>query len=406
MKTSLASLVLTTASLSAVVNAQFRQKTSCPNNGEALEFRFFTDAQSFLENGWHLQCEYEDGTIETVWDVQPGSLKYTASTQVIRESTCVEPTTSCWLTIYDLEGDGLLAVHPKNGFAGWFALLHGARTVAVYSNEPTPAFEELQYCVGPKCELTPQEISGGNGCEEAYLYLQTDGMPQDTSYELVCNGETLWKRSGFSQPGAFVEEETCIANDLCCTFTVNDADTRGMTTPTDNGMTGFIYLEWNYEGLLEHDGVTGEEFDTKSVEFGHGCRQPWQDEVEFPVEDVNDPASYGDHGAVFGRPISDDLFGTVATSRGLSDNVKIILFTLAGLILSCCLVVLLFYRRALMRDDREHIKDDPTIVGSPTQDNDPSFKGEPLSGKDEHAEPDVLYGDDFDSDDDIVAGEI
>lgn len=412
MKSFFTSTVLAAASLSSIatVHAQFRQKQTCPNNGETLEFRFFTDAQSFLENGWHLQCEYQDGSVETVWDVPPGTLKYTATTQVIRESTCVEPTTSCWLTIEDLGGDGLLAVYPDDGFAGWFALIHGSRTVAVYSNEPTPAFEELHYCVGPKCKMTSPEIADSQ-CEKAYLYLQTDGKPQDTSYELTCNGETLWKRSGFSVPGDFVEEETCIANDLCCTFTIHDEDTNGMTTPTDRGFKGFAYLEWNFDGLLEYDGISGEEFDSKTVEFGHGCREPWQDEIDFPVEDVNDPVTYGDHGAVLGGPINDEIFSPITTrSRGLSDVAKIVLFTVAGLILFCCLVVLLFYRRVLTRDDREHIKDDPTVVASPTRDDDdnnygedPSVKREPLSAKDEHAGPATYFGDDrfiYDDDED------
>jgi hypothetical protein len=359
MKILVASILMTTSL--AVTRAQEVQP--CPNNGDVLEFRFFTDAQSFLENGWQLQCEYQNGTMETIWDVPPGSLPYSTTTQVILDTICVEPTTSCWLTIIDLEGDGLLAQHPKDGFSGWFALLYGATTVALYSDETSSAFSELQYCVGPKCQSTSNK---GSTCVEAYLYMQTDGRPQDTSYELECNGEILWQGSGLSQPEASVEEEMCIFNDMCCTFTLNDADRHGMTTPTDNGLTGFAYLEWNHEGLLEYDGVTGEEFDSKSVVFGHGCRDSLDNTTEVPVKVVNDTTTYGGNGTVYDRPLNNDVstrFG------GLSDTAMIVLFTMAGLIIFFCLVVLLLYRHALVRDNRNFIKDESTVEGSVTEDD-------------------------------------
>jgi hypothetical protein len=344
----------------------------CPNDEEALEFRFFTDAQSFLENGWQLQCEFQDGTVEIIWDVLPGSLPYTYSTEVIRDSVCVAPTTSCWLTVIDLEGDGLLAQHFKDGFTGWFALLYGSRTVALYSDEPTPAFSELHYCVGPKCQLTPNR---GEKCVETYLYMQMDGRPQDTRYELKCNGQTQWKRSGLSQPGEVVEEEACILNDMCCTFALHDAAHNGMTTPTDNGYTGFAYLEWNYEGLLEYDGVTGEVFETKSVVFGHGCRESWHDDAtDIPRHHINETATFSDHGSVDGRPLKNDI-STTRYYGGLSDTTKIVLFTLAGLLIFFCLVVVLFYRHVLlMRANTKSIHDEPTIVGSVTVDES-SFQG-------------------------------
>jgi hypothetical protein len=397
MKTSPASLLLV-ISLFSNAAAQFRSNKDCPANEEALEFRFFTDAQSFLENGWNLSCDYADGTSETVWDVPPGTLKYTATTQVIRESTCVAPTTSCWLTIIDLEGDGLLSEHKSNGFAGWFALLHGARTVAVYSNEPSPAFDQLQYCVGPKCDQQPQEVTGASECETVHLALQLDARPQDTSYTLHCDGKTVWMKQWFTEPGAYVEEEACVASTSCCSFTIKDADTQGLTA-AHNDQPGFVYLEWNFEGLLEYDGVEGAEFDTHTVEFGHGCGsngEAWQDEVDFPVEDVNDSASYAEYGPVYGRPIGEDeldLFNDQQTTRGLSDITKIILFSLAGLILLCCLVVGLFYRRAVQQADHaEKIKDVPLKAGNTEDDDFNSSKRSGLASKDAHAKPEVPLG--------------
>ncbi|KAG7343771.1 hypothetical protein IV203_021779 [Nitzschia inconspicua] len=393
MKASLqATFLLSIAFLASSVTAQSQ---SCSNDGEeVLEFRFFTDAQSYIDNGWNLECEYDDGSsTETIWSVQPGTLRQSDSTEVIREATCVEPTTTCWLTIVDLKGDGLLAEYPTDGFTGWFTLVYGATTVAVYSNEPTPEFEELQYCVGPKCNMIPQEVSAGvdtknSNCEEelAYLYLQTDGKPQDTSYHLECNGETLWKRDGLGDAGAYIEEETCITKDMCCTFTINDGDTNGMTTPTDIGAAGYVFLEWNFEVLLEYDGITGEEFDTKTVEFGYGCgdEQPYFEGTIFPAEDVAEAESYGEY----------DIFGAAAAARnrGLSDTAKVVLLIVTLLTLFCCIAVLLCYRRALLRDELERspaAKDDHTVVSNPTSDDD---KTTPQSNK--HV---VTFGDDISS---------
>ncbi|KAL3898998.1 MAG: hypothetical protein SGARI_006554 [Bacillariaceae sp.] len=333
------------------------------------------------------------------------SHRFTATTQVIRESTCIAPTTSCWLTIVDLEGDGLLAEHSSNGFAGWFALIHGAETVAVYSNEPSAEFETLQYCIGPACDEPPQQVdgslnsSGGGECETVFLSLQLDARPQDTSYTLHCDGKTVWMKQWFTEPGGYIEDEHCVAPTSCCTFMIKDGVTQGLTT-AHQGQPGFVYLEWNYEGLMEYDGVAGEEFDFESVQFGHGCREPWQDEVDFPVEDVNDSANYGGHGPVYGRPVDEiELFDEQVVTKGISDTAKIILFVLAGLTLCCCLVVAFFYRRALVHD-REHdeLKDVP--AGS-------TAGKVGLASKDAHAEPDIPHGatmdDDSDADSDSPA---
>jgi hypothetical protein len=121
-----------------------------------------------------------------------------------------------------------------------------------------------------------------------------------------------------------------------------------MTSPVGSNH-GFVYLEWNFEGLMEYDGVTGEEFDTKSVEFGFGCDNAWQKDVTFPADDEEGAyANGGDGGEVYGPAgVPYDLYSQKNT--GPSDGAKVALFTVAGLSLFCALACCLLYRHALLR---------------------------------------------------------
>jgi len=258
----------------------------CKNEGEQpLEFRFFTDHNSWNDNGWTLECDYEDESKAMLWSVPIGSLKYEARTQVIREAACIPDTATCTFHIFDAMGDGLQSIN-ENGedeeyFSGWFALLHGATTVGTYQNVAEPSFSELTYCIGPNCDQQPQEMqSNDENCQDVvYLALQLDANPQDTTYQLVCNdgADIIWDGKDFTTPGAYVEEETCLPKDSCCEFVVTDNDTNGLTSEVDTTnlaagtrSTGFIYLEWNYEPVMEYDGATGEEFDVLTAQFACG----------------------------------------------------------------------------------------------------------------------------------------
>jgi hypothetical protein len=271
-------LLLSSTSVSAIED--------CKNEGEQpLEFRFFTDNNSWNDNGWTLECDYEDESKAMLWSVPIGSLNYEARTQVIREAACVPDTATCTFHIFDASGDGLQSSSPNGeddeSFSGWFALLHGATTVGTYQNVAEPSFSELTYCIGPNCDQKPQEIqSNDENCQDVvYLALQLDGRPQDTSYQLVCNNgaDIIWDGKDFTTPGAYVEEETCLPKDSCCEFVVTDNDTNGLTSEVDTTNlaagtrpNGFIYLEWNYQPVMEYDGATGEEFDVLTAHFACG----------------------------------------------------------------------------------------------------------------------------------------
>ncbi|VEU34436.1 unnamed protein product [Pseudo-nitzschia multistriata] len=256
----------------------------CQNeNEQPLEFRFFTDNNSWKDNGWTLECtEHGEGSSpKLLWQTPIGSLEQQESTEVIRQSACVPNSSTCTLHIYDASGNGLTGGNSDNDFTGWFAFLHGATTVGTYKNLENPSFSELTYCVGPKCDKAPQEKQiNDEDCQDVvYLAMQLDNKPQDTTYQLVCGSDetVVWNGSGFTEAGAYVEEETCLPKDVCCRFVVTDEDTQGLTSSIDTSdpslsdgtkAEGFIYLERNFVPLLEYDGSTGTEFKILSKTFG------------------------------------------------------------------------------------------------------------------------------------------
>uniref|UniRef100_A0A6U9Z0Q7 Uncharacterized protein n=1 Tax=Pseudo-nitzschia australis TaxID=44445 RepID=A0A6U9Z0Q7_9STRA len=255
---------------------------TCQNNNEQpLEFRFFTDNNSWKDNGWTLDCQYEDSSQKLLWETPIGFINREKQTEVIREAACVPDSATCTLRIYDASGDGLQGGNADSdgeAYTGWFAFLHGATTVGTYKSVEDPAFHELTYCVGPNCNKAPQEVqTNDEDCQDiVYLAMQLDNRPQDTTYQLICgsDSEVVWDGKDFTEAGAYVEEETCLPKDACCQFVVTDSDTNGLTAPVDVNASsssramGYIYLERNYEPVLEYDGNTGQEFDVLSKTFG------------------------------------------------------------------------------------------------------------------------------------------
>ena len=256
---------------------------------QPLEFRFFTDNNSWADNGWTLECEYADATKAMVWEVPIGSLQYEPTTQVIREAACVPDSATCTLQIYDTSGDGLQSaprLSPTGelhaAYAGWFAFLHGSTTIGSYKTVVNPAFAELSYCVGPKCEQAPQDIpTNGDSCQDLiYLALQLDATPEETSYQLICNDgqDVIWDGKEFTNPGQFIEEEACIPHDTCCQFVIQDSKADGLSSGLDSTQladgtkaSGLLFLEANFETVLQYDGGTGEAFDVLTAEI---CSTP------------------------------------------------------------------------------------------------------------------------------------
>eukprot|EP00536_Pseudo-nitzschia_multiseries_P010101 jgi/Psemu1/319789/estExt_fgenesh1_pm.C_2970002 len=280
---------------------------SCPTEGEQpLEFRFFTDSKSWKDNGWTLECSYNDGSSPSLlWTTPIGSLKYDGSTEVILEEACIPDSATCTMRIFDASGDGLQGGNTEgNSYTGWFALLHGATTIGTYQNLEDSAFSELTYCVGPNCDQAPQEVQTNNeDCQDiVYLALQLDSKPEDTTYQLICGADkrVVWDGKGFTKAGAFVEEETCLPKDDCCEFVITDGDTNGLTSDVDvadphladgTKPQGFIYLERNFEPLVEYNGATGEEFAVLTKTFG-SCAAEKTKEIESVDQDTVEAIEY------------------------------------------------------------------------------------------------------------------
>lgn len=348
------------------------------SNEEMLEFRFFTDAHSWSDNGWTLVCtDISTGIEETIWNVPVGSISYEESTKMVRFSDCIPSTFMCTFTLEDFGADGLY-IEGENGLAGWYSLIYGSTTIDTYDGEEL--FTQKTYCIGSGCDQLPQEIASpsSDGCQHATMAMQLDNFPNDTTYSLVCgdNNDVMWSGANFTTPGQQINEDICISNAVCCTFTVTDTNTLGMTDPyvdeTGQERYGSVYLEWNEEGVVEYDGVTGEEFDVLTVQFGYGCAGTTQgpdgttttaapgsnttdtngDVVDESGNDSGDAGDEGDGSVV----VPDDFGGEIPVvggaqsesnkGGGLSHGAMVALITLAGLAMFASLAVALFYTKA------------------------------------------------------------
>ena len=193
------------------------------------------------------------------------------------------------------------------------------------------------------------------------LYMRLDGRPEDTAYSLVCDDVVVWEGKDFVTAGEELDKDTCITSTSCCTFTVTDTDTEGMTTPVlgadGSEQYGQVFLDWDSQGLLEYDGVTGEEFQTLSVDFGSGCSQgtaaPGTGDGGVTVADENGndngeeitvPTGGTQGGDSDGSAI-EETSSNQLSGDGLSDGAMIALISVAGLVLFAGLVGALLYSK-------------------------------------------------------------
>jgi hypothetical protein len=229
----------------------------CNAGQQTVEFNLFLDEDSATEQGWTLSC---DG--ETIWDVPVGSLEAepnSLSNSFSQDQVCVPENATCDFTIEDSYGDGLLL--PGNYILKW-----GATTIAVYDHTP---FEERSYCFGVNCAVPPQEIA--EDCDIVYMYLKTDAKPEETSYSVECNGETIWEGSNHTVANDEIQLETCIAPNSCCKLSVHDSGNDGLSNGGEDENYGAIFLEWAYMQIIRYEGSNGYEFGTVMVDFGLGC---------------------------------------------------------------------------------------------------------------------------------------
>jgi hypothetical protein len=242
----------------------------CFAGEEEVEFTLFFDEDSTKEQGWTLQCGDD-----VLWNVAAGDLAAQAvkrsplrkSRPYVRNTACVAADTmsTCVFTIEDTYGDGML-------WPGYYVLKWGATTVAVYDRKP---FKEKSYCFGGVDCATQPLLEVAQDYDDVYFYLKLDANPQETSYQVVCDGgEELLEGGEFDASQAYeeIEVSTVIEPFACCTLTIKDGGSDGLNSPEPGFENDFsIYLDWAGHQVLAYDAQAGFEFGSLSIDFGLGC---------------------------------------------------------------------------------------------------------------------------------------
>ena len=239
----------------------FSLANDCYPGEQEVDFTLFLDEDSDKEQGWNMQC---DG--QTIWEVPVGILQETNMHRErmhrnwVRDTACIPETATCDFTLEDSYGDGMY--NP-----GYFYLRYGTTTIATYDNEP---FHEKSFCFGPDCPDLPQELA--ETCDLVYFFLKYDSHPEDNSFKVECDTAGVILEGSGLDDAAFNETEfqTCIEPFSCCTLTITDSESDGMTS-TDGEFYGSAYVEWANQRIFAYDGSSGYEFGNVSIDFGLGC---------------------------------------------------------------------------------------------------------------------------------------
>ena len=250
----------------------YHQEEKCGTLQERAVLEIQLDSKAH-ESGWLLVCNGE-----TIWNIPTGLLNDYEGTW-IQESSCIDKNVTCNFTIFDAGGDGLID-------DGFYSLSFGATTVAVSKYGIKEAFTDRSFCFGQDCAEPPLEIA-----EKAYTYhseencaqgqaravfeISLDANSLETSWGLMCDGQTIWDIpiGSLSEPeGTWITESSCIDRTDNCVFIILDAGGDGLLGD------GFFVLrheasEWGMSTP----------FTEKSYCFGQGC-------TEYPLEQDEEEA--------------------------------------------------------------------------------------------------------------------
>jgi hypothetical protein len=222
-------LLLLVANAAAAAPPRDLQVVDCDDGEKELSLEVHLDANP-EQTGWTLVCDGVD-----VWNVPTGSLQVQ---EVVVETACVSSATAlCELKLFDSNEDGFDA-------EGWYSFTYGATTVAVSDFGQANSFSELQFCVGTECGQDPLE----DGLEEteeievleceddeemvAWDFL-LDGKPEETGWNLICDGDASWNVPAGSYSGdsanSWVTQKMCVMKNVAlCTLTLSDTAGDGL----------------------------------------------------------------------------------------------------------------------------------------------------------------------------------
>ena len=116
----------------------------CLDDEKHVAFDILLD-ENPLETGWSLVCDDD----QVFWNVAAGTIADKAGSW-ITENICVPNSQTCSFILTDTTGDGLSS-------KGYYALRHGATTVAVSGYGSATPFSEKSFCFGPDCTQLPLE---------------------------------------------------------------------------------------------------------------------------------------------------------------------------------------------------------------------------------------------------------
>lgn len=242
---------------------------------EDLIFTLFLD--EFPEEvAYTLECDSV-----MLWDKPFNSYSQEDAFEIMQDTViCLAPRDTCHFTIKDLYGDGLTAAGYDN--PGYFALTHGAETVAMYDGSVgrDADFVKLSYCFGPGvCPLDEIDMGADAetlSCEPVHLTLIVDEFPSEVGFKLDCGTEIIWDvpvgtYSADEQFSTFVSD-ACVESLECCTFVVYDSWGDGLTSPQNN-IPGSFELVWDGGPVAFYDGSdSNAEYNELSFTVGpSGC---------------------------------------------------------------------------------------------------------------------------------------
>jgi hypothetical protein len=138
-------------------------------------------------------------------------------------------------------------------------------------------------CTGFGCEEGNSRVEDGQGvgdtvdCTNVSLDMTTDGRPEETTFELICNDAHIWQYPSESIPMRRHHDKlsvgTCVVlgDDTCCEFVIKDSASNGLT----DGDYATLALNIDGEDVLTYNTLVSPPFESLTRTFGPACKASW-----------------------------------------------------------------------------------------------------------------------------------
>jgi hypothetical protein len=111
-------------------------------------------------------------------------------------------------------------------------------------------------------------------CTKVSLDMTTDGRPEDTTFELICNGAHIWQYPSESIPMRGQHDQLSVSacvvlvDDTCCEFVIKDSAKDGLT----DGDYATLALKIDGEDVLTYNTLDSPPFESLTRTFGSACK--------------------------------------------------------------------------------------------------------------------------------------